>query len=223
MDNQHQDKPSSLESGSKPFQETTTDPYGLPEDDIPPMLNTVQGKVSRLESDLFYYLQSMVFVMVVVIGVFTFIACLSQVSGHSMDPTLEDGETLLVWTLGYTPKQNDVVIINKISAESLNGQSIVKRVIATGGQTVEIDYQINQVMVDGVPLVEDYIFERMLPIYGEDLTMVEVPEGSIFVLGDNRNHSADSRDSGIGLVLEDYVLGKAIYGIWPFSSWRAIE
>ncbi len=221
MDKQQQDKRPPQDDENQSAQEMSQ--HFLESDDLPPMLNTVQGKVSRLESDLFYYLQSMVFVMVLVIGVFTFIACLSQVSGHSMDPTLEHGETLLVWTLGYTPVHNDVVIINKISAEILEGQSIVKRVIATGGQRVEIDYQKNLVTVDGTPLEEDYILERMLPIYGEDFTVVDVPEGSIFVMGDNRNHSADSRDSGIGLVLEDYVLGKAIYGIWPLSSWRAIE
>lgn len=88
-----------------------------------------------------------------------------------------------------------------------------------GGQTVDIDYATSTVYVDGEPLDEPYIWEPMVDIYGDrGSTHIEVPEGSIFVMGDNRNDSDDSRDNLIGTIDEDYVLGKAVFSIFPFSK-----
>lgn len=136
-----------------------------------------------------------------------------------MDYTLQNNELLLVWSLGYTPQQGDVVVLNKTTATHLDGVAIVKRVIAVGGQTVDIDYATSTVYVDGEPLDEPYIWEPMVDIYGDrGSTHIEVPEGSIFVMGDNRNDSDDSRDNLIGTIDEDYVLGKAVFSIFPFSK-----
>lgn len=188
-----------------------------------PMLQTSQGKMSKLESDAFGLLQSFVFTLTAIVLLFSFVSPITKVSGASMEPTLYDSEILLVWTLGYTPKQDDVVIINNPTIEYLDGQSIVKRVIAVGGQSVVINYEENQVLVDGVALEEDYIAEHMRPIYGTtSLEPIEVPEGYVFVLGDNRNNSADSRSSEIGMVDSRYVIGKVMGGIWPLSSLRII-
>ena len=97
----------------------------------------------------------------------------------------------------------------------------VKRVIATGGQTVDIDYESNSVYVDGVLLDEPYIREPMDDITADPnraQTHFEVPEGEIFVMGDNRNNSDDSRDIRIGSIDEDYILGKAVFSLLPFDT-----
>lgn len=188
-----------------------------------PMLHTTQGKISKLESDLFGLLQSFVYTLLVIVVLFSFVSPITRVSGSSMEPTLFDGEIMLVWGLWYQPKASDVVIVNNPTIEYLAGQSIVKRVVAVGGQTVSINYEENTVYVDGVPLAEPYLSEPMRPIYGELIMEdVLVPEGYVFVLGDNRNNSADSRSSEIGLVDTRYVIGKVICGIWPMSAWRSV-
>ena len=102
---------------------------------------------------------------------------------------------------------------------------IVKRVIAVGGQTVEIDYDTGTVYVDGQPLEEDYIMEPMVRPESPYLqgTYWEVPEGSVFVMGDNRNNSSDSRDSRLGPVDTRYVLGRAICTVLPFQHIGLVE
>lgn len=167
-------------------------------------------------ADLYYWLHTMTVALVCLVLIFTFLGRLTRVDGASMNNTLEDGELLLVWSLGYHPQQGDIIILNKTIAETLGGDAIVKRVIATGGQTVDIDYDTSTVYVDGVLVEEPYIREYMFPIYEE--THIQVPEGSIFVMGDNRNESKDSRHSGVGTIDEDYVLGKAMVAIWPLSK-----
>ena len=162
------------------------------------------------QEELFYWLQTLVTAIVCIVLVFTFLGRITRVVGHSMDDTLADGELLAVWSLGYEPEQGDIVVLNKTTADFLEGEAIVKRVIALEGQTVDIDYDAGTVAVDGQVLDEPYIHEAMLcPTY-ENQTHIEVPEGSIFVMGDNRNHSSDSRDVTLGTVDERYVLGRAV-------------
>ena len=160
--------------------------------------------------------------LVCLVLVFTFLGRLTRVDGESMENTLVDGQLLLVWSLGYEPQQGDIVVLNKTMAEHLNGVAIVKRVIAVGGQTVDIDYATNTVYVDGEVLDEPYIKEPMWDVTGADPyrteTHFEVPEGSVFVMGDNRNNSDDSRDNRIGTVDEGYILGKAVFSVFPFST-----
>ena len=98
----------------------------------------------------------------------------------------------------------------------------VKRIIAVEGQTVDIDYQTGTVYVDGEALDEPYLNEPMEEPWYEDLTSVTVPEGSVFVMGDNRNHSNDSRDVTLGTVDTRYLLGKAEFICFPFSDFGRI-
>lgn len=176
----------------------------------------------RPGSELFEWFQMILGCVVAAVVIFNCFARLTRVDGDSMNNTLQHGELMLVWSLGYQPEQGDIVVLNKTSAV-LPGwtgpKAIVKRVIALGGQTVDVDYVTSTVYVDGVPLEEDYLPEEMyLPASPfMQQTHWEVPEGSVFVMGDNRNHSTDSRDDRLGIIDQDYILGKVVLGLWPPS------
>ena len=159
------------------------------------------------------WVQALVCSVLAVVVVFTFAVRLIGVDGHSMVPTLQDGDRLLVLTsLLYDDYQyGDIVVLRK---ESFLEEPIVKRVIATEGQTVDIDFVTGSVTVDGVLLHEDYINELTFTEEGTEFPLT-VPEGSIFVMGDNRNHSNDSRDSRLGTVDTRYVIGKAVFLAFP--------
>ena len=131
-----------------------------------------------------------------------------------MRETLQEQDLLLVLNSalcgGYEP--GDIVIAQR--ADFKGGAPIVKRVIATEGQTVDIDFVTGSVTVDGVLLHEDYINELTFTEEGTEFPLT-VPEGCIFVMGDNRNHSNDSRDSRLGTVDTRYVIGKAVLLAFP--------
>lgn len=177
--------------------------------------------VESFKMDLYFWLQALVMALVSLILIFTFVGRVIGVDGQSMEPTLYHGDLMLLQSLGYTPKQGDVVVLTKYF-DDVEGP-IVKRVIATGGQSVHIDYAAGGVYVDGVKLDEPYIKEAMRrPNYG-DITDVVVPEGSIFVMGDNRNRSSDSRYLELGTVDERYVIGHALWVLMPFGDFGAIR
>ena len=169
--------------------------------------------------ELFEWLQMLMVCVLAAAVLFNCFARLTRVDGHSMDNTLQDGELTLVWSLGYEPKQGDIVVLNKTTADFLEGEAIVKRVIALEGQTVDIDYDAGTVAVDGQVLDEPYILEEMLWPSSSHMqeTHFEVPEDSIFVMGDNRNGSTDSRHEWLGAIDEDYILGQAVAVLWPLG------
>ena len=172
--------------------------------------------------NLYYWLQTLAIAVVTIILLFTFVGRISRVEGGSMLNTLHEGDLLLLQSIGYTPKTGDVVVLNKTTDETvslLHGDAIVKRVIATEDQTVFIDYNTSTVYIDGQPLNEPYLWEAMEfrsgPYSGQ--TPFVVPKGSIFVMGDNRNGSTDSRNELLGTVDTGYILGKAVCILFPFS------
>ena len=172
---------------------------------------------------IFEWLQMITGCVLAAVLIFNCFARLTRVDGASMDNTLKDGELLIISGLLYQPQQGDIVVLNKKTADmpGWNGKkAIVKRVIALGGQTVDIDYGAGVVYVDGEALDEPYIKEEMfLPdSYYMYNTHWEVPEGSVFVMGDNRNNSTDSRDERLGPVEEDYILGQAVLALWPLEK-----
>ena len=174
-----------------------------------------------LKVDLYFWLQALVMALVILILTFTLVGRIIGVDGHSMEPTLHHKDMLILQSIGYEPKQGDVVVLTKAFG-NITGP-IVKRVIAVGGQTVDIDYDAGTVAVDGQVLDEPYILEPMQEPGWENITSITVPEGSIFVMGDNRNHSTDSRSVDLGVVDNRYVLGKALWVVLPFSDFGAVE
>lgn len=163
--------------------------------------------------DLFEWMQALVSSVLVVVVLFTFVVRLIGVEGHSMLPTLQHGDRLLVLSslLYHDYQYKDIVILRK---QTFDDNPIVKRVIATEGQTVDIDFRAGIVYVDGLALDEPYINELT---YAEEGTAfpLTVPKGSIFVMGDNRNHSSDSRHSRLGTVDTRYVIGRAMFLLFP--------
>lgn len=163
--------------------------------------------------DLFEWIQALVCSVLAVVLLFTFVIRLIGVEGHSMVPSLQEGDRLLVVnSLLYDDyKYKDIVVLRK---ETFGQEPIVKRVIATAGQRVDIDFSTGSVWVDNVLLEEDYINELTFTAEGTEFPLT-VPEGSIFVMGDNRNRSSDSRHSLLGTVDTRYVIGRAAILAFP--------
>ncbi len=171
------------------------------------------------------WLEIFVVAIVAVIVIFTLFFRIATIDGPSMNNTLLNGQKVIISNFNYTPKQGDIIVIsrnieNSVEAKSSADTPIIKRVIATGGQTVNIDFSTGTVYVDDVPLKENYISSPTTNSYDVEFPKY-VPEGYVFVLGDNRRVSLDSRSSQIGedgLVDERYILGKAYYRILPFDA-----
>lgn len=159
---------------------------------------------------------------------------IATVRGHSMDDTLSDGQVLIMSDMFYTPKQGDIIVVQQ------NGgyfeSPLVKRVIATGGQKLHIDFTNWEVTVDGKLIDEEYV-KRGIPgvsmdkeeyysvysSYFDETGSITIPEGYLFVMGDNRNESSDSRSIYVGLVRENEVLGKVVFSLLPLSKLGVVK
>ncbi len=163
---------------------------------------------------MFDWSEALVISILSVAFIFLFIIRIVGVSGTSMLPTLENGDTLVISNLFYEPDNGDVIVFTKTSYTT---EPYVKRIIATEGQTVDINFDTSEVFVDGVLLEEDYINE-LTRVEGDLSYPQTVPENHIFVMGDNRNYSSDSRASQIGMVDEELILGRVIFRFLPFDK-----
>ena len=163
--------------------------------------------------------EALISAALVLVLIFSFFFRIIQVDGRSMVPTLVNGDKLIVWGAGYTPQRGDVVIVDSYTSY---GKPLVKRVIAKGGDTISIDYDSGVVMVNGEVLQEDYIAE---PTYlGYDVTFpYTVPEGTVFVMGDNRNQSLDSRSTYVGCIDERDILGRVLLCFMPFTDFGVVK
>ncbi len=173
--------------------------------------NTEEPEVQDPRRETYEWIQSIVAAVLVCVLAFSFLFRIVSVVGTSMLPTLLPDDKIIISDLFYTPEYGDIVVLRK---ESFRSDPIVKRVIATEGQTVDIDFDRGVVSIDGVELFEPYV---NAPTYDvEDFSgPVTVPEGCVFVMGDNRNASTDSRAASIGCVDERLIMGKVHMIIFP--------
>lgn len=226
-------------------------------DDIEEDYTRAEYCKSKGLKNFFDVMESFVYAIIAVLVVFIFFARLTVVSGDSMNNTLKNGEYLIVANVLFTyePENGDIVVIHgdfeKYYSTIYDGKNhqlnnnydspIVKRVIATEGQKIKIDYNTKEIFVDGVKQSDDYAIyltggredvftlgeytkdengkEYYKPYYNTDTKIFEatVPNNCVFVLGDNRDYSADSRLKDIGFVPEEFIVGKAVFRLTPIS------
>ena len=147
--------------------------------------------------------------ILVVTIIFTFFFKISVVNGSSMEPTLSHGNRLVLRSNDMNPSYGDIVVISQPNAYN---EVLIKRVIATEGQMVYIHPILGDVVIDGKLLNEPYIAEK-IQVLGDMQFPITVPKGCVFVMGDNRNHSGDSRFNAVGFIDKRYIVGEAVYRI----------
>jgi len=185
--------------------------------------NVEREKTSKSNAlgELFDWLEIFVISIATVFIIFTFVMRIAIVNGPSMKETLHGKDALVVSNLFYKPEQGDVIVFQSPYAFE---EPLVKRVIATEGQTVKINFSTWEVEVDGKVLDEPYVRRvtgNMLGwSYGDSYT---VPEGHVFVMGDNRNESMDSRDSRIGPVDTRMIIGQVKFRFFPLNVFGTIK
>ncbi len=200
----------------QPGRDLAEEPELPPEDRLPPEEGKRPFDIRR---ELFDWSESFVTALLIIVVLFAFFVRSIGVDGTSMINTLHDGDYLIVSNLFYDPEPGDIVVLTK---KTFMTDSIVKRIIATGGQTIDMDFQTGEVWVDGELLDEPYLREQMWK--HEDMTFpATVPEGCVFVMGDNRNGSTDSRNSLLGMVDERYIVGHVLVRIWPLNALGTVD
>ena len=177
--------------------------------DTTPMDKNIERRKSVLS-----YLHDLTYLLCGILIVFLLLFRVVVVSGSSMNNTLYDGDYILLLNNVFyrNPEPGDIIVASKEAFD--NGEPIIKRVIATEGQTVHIDGANNKVYVDGKLLNEPYI---ATPTINQNIT-VTVEKGCVFVMGDNRMNSKDSRSSEIGQIDKREILGKALILMWPGAT-----
>ncbi|MBE6827594.1 MAG: signal peptidase I [Ruminococcaceae bacterium] len=174
------------------------------------------AKNAKVWRFIYSWLDTLIFAIVAIAIIFTFLFRFVTVNGKSMTPTLHNGDCLSVSAIRTHYERGDIIVITQ--PNQLN-EPLIKRVIAVGGDTVDINFADGTVKVNGERLNESYIAEPTNRMFDVAFP-VTVPEGCVFVMGDNRNDSLDSRSTIVGMIDERYVLGKAGIRIFPLGDWK---
>ena len=197
-------------------------------------------RAGRLICGAFDYLELFAWSVFAVLIIFTFGIRLCRVEGRSMENTLYDGQNLLLWSAGYTPQQDDIIVFHLTKPQVDLQKTLVKRVIAVGGQELVIDTRTGTVTVDGVrygdthAVLKDRVTDEITGSYLTSLFRYDfdpatgifrttVPEHTVFVMGDNRRESLDSRDTSVGFIDTRDILGKVFFRVLPLSSIGVIK
>ena len=187
-----------------------------PENAASPEQGEAKKEPETLEGMLYCWAQALITAVVGVVLLFTFAFRLIGVSGPSMQDTLYTGDRLLVLNAAFCDFQpGDVVVINNYNADL--SDTLIKRIIAVGGQTIDIDLASSTVYVDGQPLDEPYVKGFTDTIEGTRFPLT-LAEDEVFVMGDHRDHSTDSRSARLGPVREGYLQGKAVLLLLPGTN-----
>ncbi|MBC8535608.1 signal peptidase I [Feifania hominis] len=171
-------------------------------------------QTQKFRREVFDWVEIVAFSIVAVVFLLTFLFRIVGIEGGSMENTLHEGERVMVSGLFYTPDNGDIIVITQ---PNFSNKPLIKRVIAVGNQTIDIDYETGTVYLDGQPIEEPYLGSGTF-LQGDTPLPLTVPEGKVFVMGDNRMRSTDSRDSLVGLIDERYILGKVIFRISPLNK-----
>lgn len=166
--------------------------------------------------NIYEWLDSIIYALVAILILFTFFFRVVGVSGPSMKPTLQDKDWLAVSGITTGVNRGDIVVVTQ--PNKLN-EPLIKRVIAVGGDKVDINFADGTVSINGIIIDEPYIAESTHRSF--DIAFpITVPDGCVFVMGDNRNNSLDSRSSIVGFVDKRFILGKAEFRFYPFGEWK---
>lgn len=168
----------------------------------------------RFVVSIYDFVGTLVVALAVFALLFTYVIRIVGVDGDSMLPTLTDGDRLLLSTMDSEYQRGDIVVVDRYTTKPL-----IKRVIAVGGDTISIDAN-GVVAVNGTVLNETYI--QGTTVLNDFSGEQEIPKGFLFVMGDNRTTSKDSRKTEIGLVSVKDVVGKAVYCVWPIQSFGSV-
>ncbi len=179
-----------------------------------PQDDSKQGK--SLGREILEWIVTILVAFVIAMLIKSFVFTIALVDGNSMLPTLHNGDRLVVWRLGYEAERGDIIVLQQEGKKPY-----IKRVIGVAGDIVDIDFTTHTVTVNGEVLKEDYILEPTARS-GDMIFPLQVQENCVFVLGDNRNNSSDSRFTSVGQVKEEDIMGKATLRLFPFTSFGSV-
>ncbi len=196
--------------------------------EVSDVVDTKPTVKTNFKTELFDWFEIVITAIILLVFLFTFVFKVVEIRGRSMMNTLQHGEKIIISNIAYTPEFGDIVVISRNMHNTVNGEvsdePIIKRVIATEGQVVDIDFDNGIVYVDGNRLTETYT-RTPTNLRWDVKFPVVVESGCVFVLGDNRNDSIDSRSSQIGndgMIDKRYILGKALFRVFPFDSFGGL-
>lgn len=163
---------------------------------------------------VFDFFEAAIAALVAIALLFIFCFRVFSVSGPSMKPTLQDKDRIVVSAVGYKPQRGDIVVLSGTDAD--DGKPIVKRIIAVGGDVVDINFATGVVSVNGT---DEHYTDELTKQQFDIAFPITVEEGKVFVLGDNRGHSIDSRSTRVGCVDEKNIVGKVLFRFFPIGNW----